>query len=64
MTRDPVHPDPPPREPAVGDRLVRAPARDVTSRELLAGAEELRIHHQGSIYRLRLTRQDKLILTK
>lgn len=36
----------------------------VSSHSLLAGARELVIQHQGSEYHLRLTRNDKLILTK
>jgi hemin uptake protein HemP len=34
------------------------------SRELLRGARELLIRHGGETYRLRHTRNDKLILTK
>ena len=36
----------------------------VDSRRLLAGGRELVIDHAGQQYRLRLTRNDKLILTK
>ncbi|MFZ5757487.1 MAG: hemin uptake protein HemP [Pseudomonadota bacterium] len=36
----------------------------VDSGTLLQGAGELRIEHDGSVYTLRLTRQNKLILTK
>nr|WP_314261559.1 hemin uptake protein HemP [uncultured Devosia sp.] len=38
--------------------------RHVTSEELFAGGEEVTIVHRGAPYRLRITRQDKLILTK
>ena len=38
--------------------------REISSEALLAGGKELLIHHQGEAYRLRLTRQNKLILTK
>ncbi|WP_254424575.1 hemin uptake protein HemP [Rhodanobacter sp. C05] len=38
--------------------------RQVSSMSLLAGARELVIQHRGSEYHLRLTRNDKLILTK
>jgi len=38
------------------------PAR-VTSNELLGGAVEIIIEHQGRNYRLRLTQNGKLILT-
>jgi hemin uptake protein HemP len=43
--------------------LPRQP-RTVTSRELLQGCKELLISHGDDIYRLRLTRNDKLILHK
>jgi hemin uptake protein HemP len=46
---------PPPTSP---DRL------RIDSRRLLAGGRELVIDHAGQQYRLRLTRNDKLILTK
>jgi hemin uptake protein HemP len=39
-------------------------ARLLDSRELLRGERELLIHHHGKLYRLRLTRAGKLILTK
>ena len=39
-------------------------ARRVSSQMLLNGERELVIQHQGSEYHLRLTRNDKLILTK
>lgn len=41
-----------------------ASARRVSSQSLLAGERELVIQHQGNEYHLRLTRNDKLILTK
>lgn len=41
-----------------------AATRHVSSQSLLGGARELVIQHQGSEYHLRLTRNDKLILTK
>jgi len=44
-------------------RLATA-TRRVASDLLLAGGRELVIQHQGSEYHLRLTRNDKLILTK
>jgi len=34
------------------------------SYELFAGQQEILIEHAGHAYRLRITRQDKLILTK
>lgn len=41
-----------------------APTRRVSSQSLLKGERELVIQHQGNEYHLRLTRNDKLILTK
>jgi hemin uptake protein HemP len=38
--------------------------RRIASQALLEGARELVIEHEGSEYHLRLTRNDKLILTK
>lgn len=38
--------------------------RHISSQSLLDGARELVIQHEGSEYHLRLTRNDKLILTK
>jgi hemin uptake protein HemP len=46
-----------------GER-VRQNAQRIDSRNLLAGSRELVIDHAGQSYRLRLTRNDKLILTK
>jgi hemin uptake protein HemP len=56
------------RSIALPSLLPGAPAaaatRQVSSQALLDGARELVIQHQGSEYHLRLTRNDKLILTK
>jgi len=38
--------------------------RCVTTKELFAGARDLRIVHEGETYRLTITRNGKLILTK
>ena len=38
--------------------------RSIDSAALFAGSNELIIVHNGTPYRLRITRQDKLILTK
>ncbi len=40
------------------------PRRLIRSQELLAGAQEVLIEHEGQTYRLRLTRHGKLILHK
>jgi hemin uptake protein HemP len=45
-----------------GTASARPPA--ITSHELFRGARELIIIHQQEEYRLRITRQGKLILTK
>jgi hemin uptake protein HemP len=37
---------------------------DLDSRRLFDGTTEVRIHHEGQEYRLRQTRNGKLILTK
>jgi len=42
--------------PVVGDRI--------DSRDIFIGTREIRISHGGETYRLRLTMQNKLILTK
>lgn len=49
-----------PLKPAAAPRPIRA----VSSQALLDGERELVIQHQGGEYHLRLTRNDKLILTK
>ncbi|WEJ58335.1 hemin uptake protein HemP [Devosia sp. FJ2-5-3] len=46
----------------VPDRFAAEKVMD--SDEILAGRTEVVILHRGQAYRLRLTRQDKLILTK
>lgn len=53
------------------DGSVAAPARSIAlrdnrieSRELFAGTREIIIAHRDDLYRLRLTAQNKLILTK
>jgi len=42
----------------------RSAARQLSSTDLLAGAREILIEHSGVCYRLRVTQNDKLILTK
>lgn len=44
--------------------LSRLPEAAVDARVLFAGGSEVVIHHGIEVYRLRLTRQNKLILTK
>ncbi len=58
-------PQPPSNEtpiPADGPR--EASPREYDSSELLQGEKEVLIRHAGEVYRLRLTRNDKLILQK
>jgi hemin uptake protein HemP len=45
-------------------RHVTVTSDALDSRELFAGARELTITHGSDVYRLRLTSQNKLILTK
>ena len=46
------------------DAMPPAPVPEIDSRDLLHARNELLIRHAGECYRLRLTRNDKLILTK
>jgi hemin uptake protein HemP len=47
-------------------RVERIPlvARTLSSNSLFQGEHEIGIEHEGSLYRLRITRQGKLILNK
>ena len=49
---------------AASERMVRVAADRIDSAELFHTAREIMIVHGGDIYRLRLTAQNKLILTK
>jgi hemin uptake protein HemP len=42
----------------------RTPPRTVSSEALFNGLYEIGINHGGSLYRLKITRQGKLILNK
>ncbi|GAP65110.1 Hemin uptake protein HemP [Mizugakiibacter sediminis] len=53
-----------PLAPSPSVRPARAATRRIESAQLLQGARELVIEHLGGEYHLRLTRNDKLILTK
>lgn len=46
------------------EQQVVTPLVRVDSKQLFEGQRELIIQHQGEEYRLRITRHDKLILTK
>ena len=50
--------------PQTGDFAGDFLAEEVTSEDLLQGKPTLRIRHGDAVYTLRLTRQDKLLLTK
>lgn len=50
--------------PALSMRQPLTPLARVDSQQLFDGQRELIIQHQGEEYRLRITRHDKLILTK
>lgn len=54
------------REPIQFDQAtyVREPVRTVTSESLFHGTHEIGIAHAGALYRLKITRQGKLILNK
>lgn len=52
------------REKVVPLRTAPVATRRIESKNLLDGSRELVIEHQGAEYHLRLTRNDKLILTK
>lgn len=56
----PILPDPGDRRPGPAPATIP----DVDSRELMRGSRELQIRHAGQVYRLRHTRNDKLILVK
>lgn len=55
---------PPPQPPVLGSIPAPEGAATISSRELLQGAREVLIDHEGEMYRLRLTRNGKLILHK
>ena len=45
-------------------RMIPVTGNKIDSRDLFVGTREVTIHHGAEIYRLRLTGQNKLILTK
>lgn len=53
-----------PKPALVAPPPVGAQPLSYDSRELFAVGKEVLIHHAGEVYRLRVTRQNKLILTK
>lgn len=52
------------RSTAPAPRAAPSTQRQFDSRTLFGGAQEIRIEHYGQEYRLRQTRNGKLILTK
>lgn len=50
--------------PASANRAPLPPGLELDSRELMRGTREVLIRHGGQVYRLRHTRNDKLILVK
>ena len=48
----------------MGHRPAERVVRVVTSESLFRGTHEIGIEHSGSMYRLKITRQGKLILNK
>jgi hemin uptake protein HemP len=58
------HPAAVPQQPAQGVRTISVRADQIESRDLFSGTREVTIAHGGHLYRLRLTSQDKLLLTK
>ena len=53
-----------PRAFQPGEQRDRIPVRTVSSDSLFQGTTEIAIDHNGAIYRLKITRQGKLILNK
>ena len=51
----------PPHQP---ERIVPVVANCIDTRDLFTGTREVTITHGGYLYRLRLTSQNKLLLTK
>jgi hemin uptake protein HemP len=53
-----------PQSTSPGSRMISIAGHKIDSRDLFIGTREVIIHHGGEVYRLRLTSQNKLILTK
>jgi hemin uptake protein HemP len=64
LVTTPARSEAPGRDKVVPLRPAAVAARRIQSQRLLDGSRELVIEHQGAEYHLRLTRNDKLILTK
>jgi hemin uptake protein HemP len=59
-----AQPSPMSRTTSADDARISPAPKQTTSSALFGGAQELRIDHHGQEYRLRQTRNGKLILTK
>ena len=57
-------PEPHSTSPSPAPQRPPADARQLDSQSLFGAARELLIRHNGALYRLRMTRAGKLILTK
>ena len=55
---------PPVRRPGAGERRSPAAPRKVAAEAILLGRSEVIIEHRGDEYRLRVTSNGKLLLTK
>jgi len=53
-----------PQSTSSGPRVISIAGHKLDSRDLFIGTREVIIHHGGDVYRLRLTSQNKLILSK
>jgi hemin uptake protein HemP len=53
-----------PKPSSVGKPLSQPPIKVIDLKELMGSAREVQLYHQGSVYLLRLTKANKLILTK
>ena len=62
LARKPVESDAPPPLVAAAERHCSTIVWN--SEEILKGTKEIQILHRGEVYRLRLTRNGKLILSK
>lgn len=56
--------DKPIREESATELPSSSPLREIDSSSLLQGEKEILIHHGDEVYRLRLTKNGKLILQK
>lgn len=64
ISRDDEHDRPPAAGMPAPPRRIVVSENHIDSRDLFTGTREITIAHGGDTYRLRLTAQNKLILTK